>query len=325
MRLSTPGCGDAVDLRRVTQDDDRDEPFAAESSEPAVEAAAKPREVMADDRLVDDPRVRRAAFRARTTARRQVEDDRERREAGGGGPRRSARRADDSTLVASTTVSRPAARRLASSRWSRPNAARVARWSASSPETSGAKAIGRQDLVRGEVPCRERRLARLRPHRPGRPGSGRGCIDVTRDRRASPVPARRVGPRSRRLRPRGSRRPAGRRAAGPRRTRPSVSRNREPCHGHSRQPSTNVPSASGPPACAHTACMAWTVSATRTRTRSLIPALALVGVASGSVARSVTLAGVELDPFRAGAAERVPADHVAEQRRRRRPRQRRPP
>ena len=43
-----------------------------------------------------------------------------------------------------------------------------------------------------------------------------------------------------------------------------------------------------------------------------MPALALVGVASGIVARSAHVAGVELDPFRPGAAERVAADHVAE-------------
>ena len=46
---------------------------------------------------------------------------------------------------------------------------------------------------------------------------------------------------------------------------------------------------------------AWTVSPIRTTTRSLMPARILVGVASGSAVEVRDLAGVELDPLRAGA------------------------
>ncbi len=80
-------------------------------------------------------RAGRAAFRAMTVAA-----GRSRTIALAGIPAaaaraRSARRADGSMLVASTTAVRPFARRRLRASWSTTNAAFVAAWFASSPET----------------------------------------------------------------------------------------------------------------------------------------------------------------------------------------------
>ena len=125
-------------------------------------------------------------------------------------------------------------------------------------------------------------------------------------------------PRSRRPRPAAPRRSAGRRpsarAAGGR----SPISNREPCQGHSTQPSTSVPSLSGPPAWAHCSCSARIVLPVRTRTRAWTPALALTRVPS---AISVTSSRCHFVPARAPG---VAIDHVAQDDRRRRHRRRHP-
>ena len=157
------------------------------------------------------------------------------------------------------------------------------------------------EQARGRLPDRHRLPgAHRRPRRRPAPGP-------------SPSTRRRAGPRSHRRRPPGPRRPAGRRRPGRGAAGRRSRRKREACHGHSMQPSgVTVPSASGPPAWAHTACRAWIVSPMRTTTRSLMPAFIFRGVASGSVGEVGHVAGVELDPLRPGAAEGVAADHVAQ-------------
>ena len=82
---------------------------------------------------------------------------------GGPGPG-SGLRASGWTLVASMTVSRPPARRLAATRWSSSKASGVTDWSFSSSRDDGPEEVGREDLGRLEVPAGERGLAR-----PGRP------------------------------------------------------------------------------------------------------------------------------------------------------------
>ena len=83
-------------------------------------------------------------------------------------------RASGWTLVASMTVSRPAASRLAAMKCSTSKASAVAAWSFSSSLTSAAAEVRREHLGRPEVRARERRLARSRRCRPGRRGTARG-------------------------------------------------------------------------------------------------------------------------------------------------------
>ena len=172
-------------------------------------------------------------------------------------------------------------------------------------------AVGRQDLVRREMTRREGRLA----------GTGRADEDDQARVREDDLDHRPMmrqpsmpgaGPRSRRPRPPGSRRRAGRRApdraGGDRRS----ARKREACHGHSMQPSTTVPSASGPPA--------WAAHRVERVDRlpdadqdEVVDAGLRLGRRRLGERREVGhVAGVEADPLRPRAAERVPADHVPE-------------
>ena len=73
---------------------------------------------------------------------------------------RSVRRDDGSTLVASTTAIRPFASRRSRVSWSTTNAAFVAAWFASSPETILRNASDDRTSSGDEMACRERRLAR---------------------------------------------------------------------------------------------------------------------------------------------------------------------
>ena len=206
----------------------------------------------------------------------------------------SARRANGSTLVASTTVRRPRARRRSRSRWSLAKAARVARLIRLVARDHRPVPVRREDLVRGEVARREGGLA-------GTGGTDEDDEARVRDddlhgsmmRHPTPArcgqPTRRpAGPRSRRLRPPGPHRRAGRTGPVPaeatighagsatRATGTRCSRRRR-CPAPAGRRHASRPR--GP--------RGWS-SPTRTRTRSLMPALALVGVASGSVARSAT-------------------------------------
>ena len=97
-------------------------------------------QLAAHDRHVDDRPAGRAAFLAKTVSGEQVEDDGDRRDARPPRPwRPTPRRAMCCTLVASTTVRRRSPSRADSVRWSSANAALVAAWSASSPETIARK------------------------------------------------------------------------------------------------------------------------------------------------------------------------------------------
>ena len=142
------------------------------------------------------------------------------------------------------------------------------------------------------------------PPRRARRGTGPGA----RSRR---LPARRAPP-SRRPRAPGPRRRAGRRPTDPGRRGRSSSRYREACHGHSIKPSTSLPSLSGPPAWAQVSWSARIVLALADEDELVDPELGLDRPALGDPAVAIDLGRLERDPLRAGAAEGVPADHVAE-------------
>ena len=222
-----------------------------------------------------------AAFWAWTSRRRQVEDDRHGRDVPARGPARErpavlglrVRRVDDGQLAARRGGARASdggCGRRPPTRAGPPRSPRRRARSASEETiSSGAKSRAASvDLPEPAAPTRTTRL-----------GSGRTRVDTGRcgPAHATGAPADLVAAALRGAdlvaRLVVDRRPA--------RASPSLSRNREPCQGHSTQPSTIVPSASGPPAWAHTSWRAWTVSPIRTTTRSLIPARILVGVASG--------------------------------------------
>ena len=236
---------------------------------------------MADDRLVDDPRAARRVP-GEDDLGRQVEDDGGGRDAGRGRPReeRPSRRGLDAGRIDDRQLSR----------------GQTPRELAVEPPECGvrralvglvardhrAETVRREDLVRGEVPCRERRLAHA------------GRADQDDQARVRDVDLgdhlgrRSGGPRSLRPRRRGSRTRAGRtapdRAGRGRRSPGTASR----ATGTRRSRRRTCPGRAVRPRARRRRGGRGSMSATRTRTRSLIPALALVGVASGSVARSVT-------------------------------------
>ena len=204
-------------------------------------------------------RSRRAALRART-----MSAGRSRTMATAGTPAAAARRHAAPAgrcavmFVASTTVSRRA-RSAAGEAAMEPPERRPADGLVRGIAGDAAPGTHRTTGSRLGSKCRAANVDLPEPAAPIRTtrlGSGIAISSDGRAFSAARSSAPRAGPRIRRPRRRGSRRPAGRtrRAPVPRARRSS--RNREPCHGHWMQPSTTVPSGSGPPAWAHTACSA---------------------------------------------------------------------